>query len=407
MLRRPLALLALCGALASGPGRADRSAQPPAIDDAKIAQNDANYAEPAHWLCWPGRDDACAADLATTVIESDGRSRIEPFQADPKAPVDCFYVYPTVSLDPGLNAEFAVKPELRAVAQLQAARLTSHCRVYAPVYRQQTVAALRARLVGRPMPGSDDPAQSDVGLADVRAAFAYYLAHENHGRGYVLVGHSQGAIVLARLIAADIDGKAAQARLVAAFLIGAPVLVPPGADAGGDFHSLPLCRRASQTGCVVSYVSFRDRLPPPQPPRAPYLGYSAVPDRVVACVNPAQPAGGRAVLKSYFAASGAVGGVTPATRWNWAKDLTVQTPYVSVPGLIRGECVSRDGASYLAISVVRDPDDARTPDIPGDLVRNGVVRAEWGLHLIDMGLAYGDLLDMIRAQSSAYAGVHR
>lgn len=405
MLRRLLALLTLCGVVAPGPGHGDASAQAPAINDAEIAKNEANYADPAHWLCWPGRNDACAADLATTVIGPDGSSRAEPFQADPQAPVDCFYVYPTVSLDPGLNAELAVKPELRAVAQLQAARLTSHCRVYAPVYRQQTVAALRARLVGRPMPGSDDPGQSGVGPADVRAAFAYYLAHENRGRGYVLIGHSQGGIVLARLIAADIDGKPAQARLVAAFLIGAPVLVPPGADVGGDFHSLPLCRRASQTGCVVSYVSFRDRLPPPSPPRAPYLGYSADPDRVVACVNPAQPAGGRAVLKSYFAASGTVGGVAPEARWNWAKDLTVQTPYVAVPGLIHGECVSRDGASYLAISVVRDANDARTPDIPGDLVRNGVVRAEWGLHLIDMALAYGDLLDLIGSQSAAYARV--
>ena len=46
-----------------------------------------------------------------------------------------------------------------------------------------------------------------LGYDDVRDAWNYYLQHDNHGRGVVLIGHSQGAYVLAALLAQEIDGK--------------------------------------------------------------------------------------------------------------------------------------------------------------------------------------------------------
>ena len=79
---------------------------------------------------------------------------------------------------------------------------------------------------------------------DVRAAWRHYLAHDNGGRGVVLIGHSQGARILARLIAHEIEGKPEQRLLAGALILGFDVEVPEGKDVGGTFKTIPLCRSA-------------------------------------------------------------------------------------------------------------------------------------------------------------------
>ena len=81
----------------------------------------------------------------------------------------------------------------------------------------------------------------------------------------------------------------------------------------------------------------------------------------------------------------------------------VTTPFVSVPGLLSAECVSNDSGTYLAVHVNGDPNDPRTDDIVGDVVVNNVVQKDWGLHLIDANLAMGNLIDLVRTQTKAYA----
>ena len=102
-----------------------------------------------------------------------------------------------------------------------------------------------------------------VGYNDVLDAWNHYLKHDNNGRGVVLIGHSQGSGVLTQLIRNEIDGKPIQSRIVSALLLGTNVAVPKGKDVGGAFKNLPLCRAADQTGCVITYVSFRSTIPPP------------------------------------------------------------------------------------------------------------------------------------------------
>src|SRR5580658_8265890 len=176
-----------------------------------------NYGDRSNWLCWPGRNDACASDLTTTVVKADGSTSIETFKADPDASIDCFYVYPTVSRDSAAVSDMVVKPEERNVVVQQAARLRAKCRLYAPMYRQFTLAALRAFMTHQPIPGPI-PRQS-ISFDDVHGAWDYYMAHENHGRGVVLVGHSQGSGMLTQLVAEQIDGKPAQAQLVSVILM--------------------------------------------------------------------------------------------------------------------------------------------------------------------------------------------
>ena len=354
---------------------------------AAVASND--YGDPATWLCRPGREDACVLDQTTTVVAADGSVRLEEWAADPNAPVDCFYVYPTVSRDATGNSDMQAGSGENGVVRSQLARFASQCRLFAPLYRQVTLAALIARLSGTPM-GED----VDLAYTDVVDAWNHYLAYDNDGRGVILIGHSQGTGVLVRMIAEEIDGKPVLERIVSALLIGNNVAVPDGKDVGGSFQHMPLCRAADQIGCVITYMTFRSTLPPAQSffARVPGEGM------VAGCTNPAALAGGPGDLQSYFG-GGNFGG--DAIEWTKPAE-TIETEFVSPPGLVRGECVQRNGYSYLEITVQADPTDGRADDIPGDLVIGGQPSAVWGLHLIDVGIAMGNLIQIVERQTEIF-----
>ena len=71
-----------------------------------------------------------------------GAADVEPAAPAADPPIDCFYVYPTVSRQKTINANLTIDPEERAVAAAQAARFSQVCRVYAPMYPQLTLAAI-------------------------------------------------------------------------------------------------------------------------------------------------------------------------------------------------------------------------------------------------------------------------
>ncbi|HJQ70273.1 MAG TPA: DUF3089 domain-containing protein [Blastocatellia bacterium] len=394
MLRKSIAALALFITLFGVEVMAQTPAQPAASPATK---ND--YGDGKNWLCRPGRQDACAVDLNTTIVAADGKLKQEKWSANPKAAVDCFYVYPTVSSDATANSDMNAGPEELAVIRAQAARFGSECRVFAPLYRQVTLTALRSAIAGRPM--SPDRAMT---YNDVVDAWKYYLEHDNQGRGVVLIGHSQGSGVLSQLIRNEIDGKPDQQRIISALLLGTNVAVPKGKDVGGAFKQMPLCRSASQTGCVVSYVTFRAAAPPPANSR---FGRAQGQDMAAACTNPAALAGGSGELHAYLASAGrSLGSSAEPKPWVTPAQ-PINTPFVSVPGLLTAECVSNEKGSYLAVTVKGNPADPRADDIVGDVVVNGNVQADWGLHLIDVHIAMGNLIDIVRQQSKAYLAKHK
>ncbi|MGQ0732191.1 MAG: DUF3089 domain-containing protein [Acidobacteriota bacterium] len=354
-----------------------------------------DYSKPDAWLCRPGQQDACAVDLSSTIVTAEGRLTREEWKANANPSIDCFYVYPTVSLDRGGNSDMTAGPEERNVVRVQFARFGSQCRLFAPLYRQFTLTALRAGTAGKPM-----AADRTLGYNDVLDAWNHYLQHENNGRGVVLIGHSQGSGVLAQLIRNEIDGQPIQKRIVSAMLLGSNVAVPRGSDVGGAFQHLPLCRSAEQTGCVITYVSFRSTVPPPPDSR---FGRVPGPGMEAACTNPAALGGGKGMLRAYLssgsgsiasAASQPISWVTPHEA--------VNTPFVSVPGLLSAQCVSNERGSYLEITVHGDPHDPRADDIAGDVMTGGQINASWGLHLIDVHAAMGDLVEIVGRQAGAY-----
>jgi hypothetical protein len=369
---------------------------------ATSAQQPNDYSDARSWLCRPGRPagtlnmDACDVDQTTTVVAASGTFTRETWAADPNAPIDCFYVYPTVSTDPTPNSDMTPDPAELNVIRQQFARLGSRCRLYAPIYRQVTLAGLR-RMLGAGAAGVTF--ERGVQYDDVRDAWNYYLEHDNGGRGFVLVAHSQGSFILAELIRKEIDGKPVQARMVSAILLGTTLAVPRGKDVGGAFQHVPLCHSASQTGCVITYASFRSTVPPPADT---LFGKVGDPGMVAACTNPAALGGGSGELHAYLSTDGrTITATTPPKPWV-VPERPIDTPWVSVPGLLTARCTSNDNATYLEVTVHGDPSDPRTDDIIGDIAANGRVLANWGLHLVDANLAMGNLVDIVGQQAKAW-----
>jgi len=84
----------------------------------------------------------------------------------------------------------------------------------------------------------------------VKTAFQYYLDHFNQGRPIVIASHSQGTTHTTRLIKEFFTGTNLRNRLVVAYLLGMPV-------PKDSYPDIPVCQDSLQTGCFVSWRTFR------------------------------------------------------------------------------------------------------------------------------------------------------
>ncbi len=339
------------------------------------------YADADKWLCRPGLPDSpCEKDFDATLVTASGEQIFEPWIAAEEPAVDCFYVYPTINYGSEANAPFDgnYAAEL-SILNLQAVRFGSLCRVIAPVYRQ-------FQFGGQPEPGVNP---ADVAYGDVADAFRHYLGQYNGGRGFILMGHSQGSSLLNRLMREEIDGNPElRSRLVSALVIGSTVRVPEGADVGGDFQEIPACRSKTQTGCVVSFASFEASSPPP--PTSFFARPRSGGGRAL-CVNPAAPEGdATTVMHPYFQGD---------FQHVYAPEVpapAITTPFVGLPGLTSARCVRSGEFDWLEVTVNADPSDPRADEIGGQ------ISPDWGLHAIDYQVAYGELVALAQSQADAW-----
>jgi DUF3089 family protein len=338
------------------------------------------------WLCSPGQAaDPCTSSLRATVVPAHGATTIQDAQASASSAFDCFYVYPTVSTESSDNADLRIQTAEVDAAIAQAARFSQVCRVWAPMYRQVTLAGLVRALGG----GAGSQADT-VAYDSLLSAWQDYLAHDNHGRPVIFIGHSQGAAMLIRLLASQVDpDQALRARTVVAILAGGNVTVPIGKTVGATFRHLPVCTATAQTGCVIAYSSFPGQPPPDslfgRPGQGVSLqsGQTATGGLQVACVNPAAIGGGLGVtadLVPYFQASP-----------------PVSTPWVTYPSLYSAACRSAGGATWLQV---------RDLTVAGRPVVSELLGAEWGYHIDDINLALGNLVDDVAAEEAAYTSQH-
>lgn len=357
------------------------------------APND--YSLEQNWLCRPDRRDSCSTpSLDVTEVAPDGTMTVRDVARASAPEADCFYVYPTLSYDPGGNSDMIANDEERRVVEAQFVRFGTQCRTFAPIYRQSTLSWLRSNMTGKPI-----PVDMELRYTDVRDAWQRYMAADNKGRPFVLVGHSQGSGLLKRLIAEEIEGKPAAKQMLSAMLAGTNISIAKGKDVGGDFKTTPVCRKAGQIGCVISWTSFRETAPPKANSR---YGRSVDASLESVCANPAALSGGMATLGARFPAGSSFGDlVAGSTRWTRDNKL-VTTPTVAVPGLYSAQCVTVNGANVLSVRINADPADARIDDVGGDVRFGPVIAQDWGLHLVDVSLVMQDMVDLVPVQLAAW-----
>jgi hypothetical protein len=373
---RHLCLLAAAAFAAAAPLPAQTPTQPAAP----------NYASDSSWLCLPGRKDVCSTPLATTALNPNGygSTGLSTVARDP--PLDCFYVYPTVSRDQGLNSDLIPSEETGA-AQSQFARFAGVCRTFAPLYRQMTLGAVAAYATG-----ANIDAAAALAYRDVAASWRNYLGTKNNGRPFVLIGHSQGSLMLQMLIANEIEqNPGVAARMKLAILPGFNTIVPQGKLVGGTFKKTPLCSRTGETGCVISWVSFRDRN---IPPAGAIFGVADQPGKTVGCVNPARPGEKDWVpLDSYWYARSAL--PVPGAPIAWSSEGPPPSPYLRTEGLVSARCVNDGQRGYLSIRTNHKPGEKWTDRIGGEVGVLNMFLPGWGMHLSDMSEAQGDLIRQV------------
>jgi hypothetical protein len=338
------------------------------------------------WLCKPGiPDDPCTRSLQTTVVSpTEAISTSSPKPANPTG-FACFYVYGTVSQESSVNADLAIQSTEVDSAIDQGSPFSPVCQVYAPIYRQVTLADLAAH------PDLNfGPAETVTAYDSIRSGFEDFLAHELGDRPFVVIGDSQGAAMLNLLLANIVDpNPALRARLVAGVILGGNVEVPRGQLVGGTFKHIAACTSQGQVGCVIAFSSFPSTPPADSLFGRPGQGVSLQSNQTakaglqVVCVNPAALSGGTAPLDSAFPTQG-----------------KLATPWVALPGLYTATCEQADGASWL--NVTKTPG---RPAIGPTLTEDG--GTDFGYHVWDMFLTQDNLVSDVTAAEATWTRDHQ
>ncbi|MGB8843376.1 MAG: DUF3089 domain-containing protein [Aliidongia sp.] len=233
-----------------------------------------DYSRETAWLALPGHPGP-----ATVVPPGSGAA-----DAEATAKVDVFFIHPTTYFDrAGWNAPYEEGGETRSmleggVGRYQIGAFNGCCQIYAPRYRQATLYAFMGK-------GTSEMAALDFAYQDVLRAFDEFITHRNHGRPFILAGHSQGSLHGMRLLQERIAGTPLAHQLVAAYLVG--YAIPRDLNLPDGIGP---CRHPSDIGCYLTWNSLS-----PTANRAVWQQtstiwldktYQPIAGRPITCVNP-------------------------------------------------------------------------------------------------------------------------
>ena len=174
--------------------------------------------------------------------------------------VDVLFIHPTTYLDSnmpyGMNASLhEIKVNIKTdyttilnqasifneVGRIYAPRyLQAHIKAYSPKDQKDTVIAIAA---------------FELAYQDVKAAFEYYMEHENKGRPIVIASHSQGSTHAKRLLREYFDNKPLAKKLVAAYVVG--MAIDPA-----DYVQLKPCDQPKAIGCICAWRTYQEGYTP-------------------------------------------------------------------------------------------------------------------------------------------------
>ena len=234
-----------------------------------------DYARAESWAARPGM--------------ADDPTAWRPEEAAPavKGDIAVFFIPPTAAFGNrdwnGRSSDPDTAERLAGFLRTEASALADAGPLWAPHYRQ---AVLGSFLADTPADRASAEAARALAYADVRAAFAAFLAAQPADAPFILAGHSQGALHLLALLKDAIAGTPLAARVVAAYAVGWPVSVTADLPALG----LPACTARDQAGCILSWQSFAEPADPQAVLSVYYqgMGLAGVPRAGTAmlCSNP-------------------------------------------------------------------------------------------------------------------------
>jgi hypothetical protein len=170
-----------------------------------------------------------------------------------KAEADVFFIHPTTyfgksNWNSGLENFAANKMLEGLVVPSQMSVFNACCRIYAPRYRQATLYAFM---------GADDNGRQALQAAygDVRRAFEHYMTVQNHGRPFILAGHSQGTLHAIRLLEEVITQADYRDRMIAAYVPGFSL---PQDKRHTTLKWLPLCDTRASIRCLVAWDTYAE-----------------------------------------------------------------------------------------------------------------------------------------------------
>ena len=320
------------------------------------------YADSKLWLSRPGMG---AADPAR--FRPDGMAASEP-----PLSAAVFFIHPTSYFDRAhWNAPIAdVQSDKFATLMIRgmASAFNASPAIWAPRYRQATMGTFL----------TDGPARIaalDLAYGDIRAAFHAFLASIPADQPVVLVGHSQGGLLLKRLLRDEVAGTPLTQRIAVAYVVGWPVSLRHDLPLMG----LPACAGPAQAGCVAGWLTYAE----PAETKLTLAGYGRFP-----ALDGQMPQGSPFLCTNPLTGSPDTAAPASANRGTLVSDAAMDTALLQ-PAMVPARC----GAEHFLL--IGSPPEIGEYVLPGN-----------NYHLYDIPLFWANVRGDVAARVAAWKAGH-
>lgn len=218
-----------------------------------------NYAAPQNWVINHNLGKHIPIDPSYTIVQPDTNIRtVVTLPYDTTSLYNIFCVYPTIPTGGGIGVH--VHPlafDSATVVPIVTDMFSQYGRygkIFTPYYRQANGATFTSTNK------NNQAVTLDTALTDVIAAFNYFYTNCNNGKKIILIGHSQGSVLLGMMlryfemtnpsILSDIDFS-----VLPGFRTGPHTL--NSSNTGGWFQNYPICQTPSDLNCIMTWQTFR------------------------------------------------------------------------------------------------------------------------------------------------------
>lgn len=184
-------------------------------------------------------------DTSTTPNYSDTSSWL--LQDNNNKNVDVFFVHPTTYISSRhwnmpINNKFALKIANEFSIKSQASVFEDIGNIYVPQYRQATFYSFVSK---------SDNGEKAIAFAtnDIRNAWNYFIKNINKDNPIIIAGHSQGSMIIMRLLPDIMKDSVLAKKIIVVYAIGWPL----SKEYLKENPQVNVCQDSLQTGCIISW----------------------------------------------------------------------------------------------------------------------------------------------------------